>query len=66
MVVCKCAGLDEEFKTELRDNFNKYYMMPVKISGMQISADGSIRHPRLVSLRDSDISLDDCTMRKLL
>lgn len=66
VVVCKCAGLDEEFKTELRDNFNKYYMMPVKISGMQISTDGSIRHPRLVSLRDGDISLDDCTMRKLL
>lgn len=66
VVVCKCAGLDEEFKTELRDNFDKYYMMPVKISGMQVSDDGSIRHPRLVSLRDGDISTDDCLLSKLL
>lgn len=66
VVVCKCAGLDEEFKTELRDNFDKYYMMPVKINGMMVSSDGSIRHPRLVSLRQNDIDVNDCTLDKLL
>ncbi len=65
VVVCKCAGLDEEFKTELRDNFDKYYMAPVKISGMQLSDDLSIRHPRLVSLRTEDLDIEDCTLEKI-
>lgn len=71
VVVCKCAGLTEEFKTELRDNYDEYHMMPVKITGMMVSEANengipSIRHPRLVSLRGGDIDVKDCLLEKLL
>lgn len=72
--LCKVAGLTEEFKTELRDNFNEWKMCPVSISGMMVStananADGtgiSIRHPILRSIRREDINPADCTLAKIL
>lgn len=72
--LCKVAGLTEEFKTELRDNFNEWKMCPVSISGMMVStananADGtgiSIRHPILRSIRLNDIDPKDCTLAKIL
>lgn len=66
--LCKVAGLTEEFKTELRDNFDKYYLCPVKIGGMALSeATGlSIRHPYLKSIRLGDIDPKDCTLSKIL
>lgn len=66
IVLCKCAGLTEDFKKELKDNYDNYHMMPIKITGMMLSEDGnSVRHPKLVSIRDNDISVDDCTLAKI-
>ena len=66
--ICKVAGLTEDFKEELRDDFNKYYLCPVKIGGMALSDSNgiSVRHPYLVSIREGDISADDCTLEKIL
>lgn len=66
--LCKVAGLTEEFKTQLRDNFNDWYLCPLKIGGMMISeANGtSIRHPYIKSIRKNDIDPKDCTLRKIL
>ena len=35
--LCKVAGLTEELKTELRDNFDEWYMCPITIGGMMVS-----------------------------
>ena len=69
--LCKVAGLTEEFKTELRDNFSEWYMCPVTIGGMMLSqADSneslSVRHPYLHSIRANDINPEDCTLEKIL
>ena len=66
--LCKVAGLTEEFKTELRDHFDDWYMCPVTIGGMMLSeAQGlSVRHPYLKSIRKGDIDAKDCTLRKIL
>ena len=68
--LCKVAGLTEEFKEELRDNFNEWYMCPLTIGGMMISTANSngipsVRHPYLSSIRKGDISADDCTLAKI-
>lgn len=68
-VLCKCAGLTEEMKDDLRDNYDEWYMRPIKITGMMVSQDGaavSIRHPKLVSVRDDDIDLKDCSLEKII
>lgn len=66
--LCKVAGLTEDFKIELRDNFENYYMCPVTIGGMALSdANGlSVRHPYLKSIRLNDIDPNDCTLSKIL
>ena len=67
--LCKVAGLTEEFKNELRDHFDDYYMCPVSINGMMVSTareNISIRHPVLKSIRMGDISPEDCTLEKIL
>ena len=68
--LCNVAGLTDEFKIELRDNFDDWYMCPVSIGGMMVSsaADGSIsiRHPHLKSIRRDDIDPADCTLNKIL
>lgn len=72
--LCKVAGLTENFKTELRDNFEEWNMCPITIGGMMVSTaqatkDGngiSIRHPYLKSIRKDDISPKDCTLEKIL
>lgn len=72
--LCKVAGLTDEFKSELRDNFDEWYMCPVSLSGMMVSTaransktgEGiSIRHPILKSIRKDDMSPDDCTLSKI-
>ena len=44
-------------------------MMPIKITGMMISTategEYSIRHPKLISIRDNDIDVKDCTLAKI-
>ena len=72
--LCKVAGLTEEFKTELRDNFNEWLMCPLTIGGMMVStaqADNSgvgisIRHPYIKSIRKDDLNPSDCTLSKIL
>lgn len=75
--LCKVAGLTEEFKTELRDNFSEWYMCPVTIGGMMLSETEkningkentifSVRHPYLHSIRANDINPEDCTLEKIL
>lgn len=66
--ICKVSGLIEEFKTELRDNYEKYDHCPVTIGGMSLSTSTglSIRHPYLHSIRLGDIDPKDCTLEKIL
>ena len=72
--LCKVAGLTEDLKTELRDNFDEWYMCPLTIGGMMVStaqaeSDGtgiSIRHPYIKSIRKNDIDPKDCTLSKIL
>ena len=66
--LCKVAGLTDEFKEELKNYFDEWYLCPVTIGGMAISdATGlSIRHPYLKSIRKGDISPEDCTLSKIL
>ena len=67
--LCKVAGLSEDFKTELRDNYDEWHMCPVTIGGMAISTASSslsIRHPYLKSIRKDDLNLKDCTLSKIL
>lgn len=72
--LCKVAGLTEELKTELRDNFSEWYMCPITIGGMMVStaqaADNgvgiSVRHPYIKSIRKNDIDPKDCTLSKIL
>ena len=70
IVLCKCSGLTEEMKAALRDNYDEWHMCPVKVSGMMLSIDKngtySIRHPKLVSIRQNDIDIEDCTLAKII
>jgi hypothetical protein len=65
LILCKCAGLTDEFKEELKNNYDSYHMMPITITGMMLSEDNSIRHPKLISIRDNDIDVKDCTLAKI-
>lgn len=72
--LCKVAGLTDDFKKELRDNFEEWYMCPMTIGGMMVSEahaqeNGvgiSIRHPYIKAIRRDDISPDDCTLSKII
>ncbi len=73
--ICNVSGLTEDFKTQLRDNFEDWYMCPISIGGMMVSTarmdsnNGigvSIRHPYLKSIRKNDINPEDCTLSKIL
>lgn len=71
--LCKVSGLTEEFKTDLRDNPNRWIGCPVTIGGMMVSsakADSegngiSIRHPLLKRIREGDLTKEDCTLAKI-
>lgn len=72
--LCKVAGLTDELKTELRDNFEEWYLCPLTIGGMMVSTanaakDGtgiSIRHPYIKRIRKDDINPEDCTLEKII
>lgn len=72
--LCKVAGLTDEFKTELRDNYEEWHHCPLTLGGMMVSTaqankDGigiSIRHPYIKAIRKEDISPEDCTLEKIL
>ena len=69
--LCNVAGLTDEMKEELKNNFKEWYMTPLTIGGMMVStAKGenaiSIRHPYIKSIRKGDIDPKDCTLSKIL
>jgi len=72
--LCKVAGLTDELKAELRDNFENWYMCPLTIGGMMVSTanaakDGtgiSIRHPYIKRIRKDDLNPEDCTLEKII
>ena len=67
--LCKVAGLTDEMKESLRDNFEEWYLCPVTLGGMMISDSSnsiSIRHPYIKSVRREDISPEDCTLSKII
>ena len=72
--LCKVAGLTDEFKVELRDNYSEWDHCPVTLGGMMVSTaqaelDGtgiSIRHPYIRAIRKNDINPEDCTLEKIL
>lgn len=72
--LCNVAGLTDDFKAQLRDDFSKWYLCPVSIGGMMVStakqtesgAGISIRHPFLKAIRLGDINPKDCTLEKIL
>lgn len=67
--LCKVAGLTDEFKEQLRDNFDEWYLCPITLGGMMVSTAGegiSIRHPYIKSIRREDLSPDDCTLSKII
>ena len=74
VVLCKCSGLTEEMKAALRDNYDDWHMCPIKINGMMLSEtfdkngkkEYSIRHPKLITIRDTDMDIEDCTLSKIL
>lgn len=66
--LCKVAGLTDDMKQSLADNFEEWYLCPVTIGGMAISTPNSgvsIRHPYLSSIRKGDIDPADCTFSKI-
>ena len=67
--LCKVAGLTEDFKEELKQNYKKYDHCPITIGGMALSDSNglSIRHPYLSSIRLNDLNIrKDCTLEKIL
>lgn len=72
--LCAVSGLTDEFKIELRDNFDNWYLCPLTIGGMMVSTAGansdgvgiSIRHPYLKAIRKNDLNPSDCTLSKIL
>lgn len=76
IAISNVAGLTDDFKASLRDNFQEeWYLCPISIGGMMIStakADSSgigisIRHPYIKSIRKGDLNpREDCTLEKIL
>lgn len=70
--ICRCAGLLEEWKEDMKNNFKEnWYLRPVKISGMMLSQGKdklsySIRHPVIKGFRDNDINIEDCSLEKII
>lgn len=73
--VSNVAGLTEDFKADLRNNFDEWYLCPVSVGGMMISTAKanesgigiSIRHPYIKAIRKGDLNpLEDCTLEKIL
>lgn len=63
--LCDVSGLDETTKWDLKANWSKYLYRPVKLMAMQITPEGSLRHPRICEFRD-DINPSDCTYEKMM
>lgn len=64
VAVCKVSGLTDTLKQQIKDNPKEFLMKPMRISGMEFTADGSVRHPEFIDFRD-DIDAKDCTYEKI-
>lgn len=73
--ICKVAGLTEEMRNGLRDNFDEWNMTCLTLGGMMISdtdCNGkvstipSIRHPYIKAIRKGDLNPEDCTLDKIV
>lgn len=70
IILCCCSNLTDEFKNELKNNWEHYDHMPVKLQAMLPSKDRfgnySLRHPKLMSLRDKEeFDIKDATLEKI-
>lgn len=67
--LCKVAGLTDEMRDDIRDNFESNWKMRcLAIGGMMVSETEngiSIRHPYIRCLRD-DINPSDCLLSKII
>lgn len=66
--VCDVSGLTDELREDLVKNFDKYFMKPLRITGMEVTnpkkGEQSIRHPKFMGFRD-DIDNMDCRWEKI-
>lgn len=62
--VCAVSGLTDVMKQDMIKNPEKYNRRAMSVTGMEFTADYSIRHPRLLGFRD-DITDKDCTWEKI-
>lgn len=62
--VCSVSGLNEALKQDLLKDFSKYHYSVIDITGMEVTEDFSIRHPRFVKLRP-DLSYLDCSWERI-
>lgn len=66
--ICKVAGLTDEMKESLKNNWAEWEGRCLALGGMMISTAGktpSIRHPYIKTIRD-DINKTDCTLEKII
>lgn len=63
--VCDVSGISDEIKADFKDNPSKYILRPLKLNAMEITPDGSLRHPRFCGWRD-DLNPMDCTIEKIV
>ena len=62
--ICDVSGLSDMLKDDIANDPNKYYMKPMRITGMESTKDNSIRHPKFIGFRD-DIDIKDCSWDKI-
>lgn len=62
--ICDVSGLSDALKDDIANDPNKYYMKPMRITGMESTKDNSIRHPKFIGFRD-DIDIKDCSWDKI-
>lgn len=63
--VCDVSGINESLRQDLLDNLDNYLFRPLKVTAMEVTPDGSLRHPRFMGFRD-DIAGSDCTLSKII
>lgn len=66
--ICKVAGLTDEMKKDMTNNWANWKDRCLALGGMMISTAGttpSIRHPYIKSIRD-DLNKKDCTLEKII
>jgi ATP-dependent DNA ligase len=60
----KTSGMDESLREKMSLRPNDYTLRVIEIEGQELTADGKIRHPRFLRLRD-DKNPKECTIESL-